>query len=79
MADIEALVSMKIDVTEIEAELTGYQKRLKQLNRSKGNLEKDIDGIVDEDDFAERKRQDMNNRLNRLYEEIYNIEGQIAG
>lgn len=78
MADIEALVGKKIDVTEIEAELSGYQKRLKQLNRNKANLEKDIDNIIDEDDFAERKRQDMNNRLNRLYEEIYNIEGQIA-
>ena len=78
MADIEALVGQKVDVTEIEAELTGYQKRLKQLNRSKSNLERDIDGIFDEDDFAERKRQDLNNRLNRLYEEIYSAERQIA-
>lgn len=78
MADIEALVGKKIDVTEIEAELSGYQKRLKQLSRNKANLEKDIDNITDEDDFAERKRQDMNNRLNRLYEEIYSVEGQIA-
>lgn len=78
MADIEALVGKKIDVTEIEAELSGYQKRLKQLNRSKSNLEKDIDGIFDEDDFAVRKRQDLNHRLDRLYEEVYSVERQIA-
>ena len=78
MADIEALVGKKIDVTEIEAELSSYQKRLRQLNRNKANLEKDIDHIIDEDDFAERKRQDMNDRLNRLYEEVYTVERQIA-
>ncbi len=77
-ADIEALVGKKIDVTEIEEELTSYQKRLKQLKRSKANLERDIDAIFDEDDFAERKRQDMNDRLNRLYTEIYDVEQQIA-
>ena len=32
------------------------------------------DAIYDDDKHAERKRQDMNNRLNKIYEEIYNIE-----
>ena len=77
-ADIEAQIGQQINVSEIDVEISNYQKRLKQLNRSKSNLERDIDAIFDEDDFAERKRQDLNNRLNRLYGEIYEVEKQIA-
>lgn len=42
-------------------------------NCSKSNLEQDIDSIYDDDKNAERKRRDMNNRLNKIYEEIYSI------
>lgn len=42
------------------------------------NLERDIDAIYDDDKYAERKRQDMNNRLNKIYEEIYDIEDRIT-
>ena len=51
---------------------------MKKLERSKSNLERDIDDIADEDRNAERKRQDMNRRLNKLYEEIYDVEDQIT-
>lgn len=77
-ADIEAQIGQQIDVSEIEMEIANYQKRLKQLERSKSNLERDIDAIFDEDDFAERKRQDLNVRLNRLYGEICEVEKQIT-
>lgn len=35
------------------------------------------DFYYDDDKNAERKRRDMNNRLNKIYEEIYSIEDQI--
>ena len=57
--------------------LKNYQKKLTKLEYSKNNLEHDIDNIFDDDKNAERKRRDMNNRLNRLYGEIYDIEDQI--
>lgn len=76
--DILDQIGQQADGTEIEAEIEGYQKRLKKLETSKGNLERDIDNITDEDRNAERKRKDMNNRLNKLYDEIYEIENQIA-
>lgn len=76
--DIQKQIGQKVDVSELDAEVANYRKRLKKLERSKGNLERDIDDIADEDRNAERKRQDMNRRLNKLYEEIYNIEDQIT-
>ena len=51
---------------------------IKKLEKSKSNLERDIDAIYDDDKYAERKRQDMNNRLNKIYEEIYDIEDRIT-
>ena len=66
-------------MTYVMSDLHGhYQKYLKKLERSKLNLEQDIDGIYDDDKNAERKRRDMNNRLNKIYEEIYNIEDMIT-
>lgn len=76
--DIQRQIGQKVDVSELDAEMANYHKRLKKLERSKSNLERDIDDIFDVDRNAERKRQDMNKRLNKLYEEIYNIEDQIT-
>lgn len=76
--DIQAKIGQKVDGAEIEAEIARYQESLKKLTRSKANLERDIDAITDEDRNAERKRADMNTRLDRIYDEIYEIEDQIA-
>ena len=76
--DIQSQIGQKVDVSEIDMEILNYQKKLAKLERSKSNLEQDIDGIYDDDKNAERKRRDMNNRLNKIYEEIYNIEDMIT-
>ncbi len=76
--DIQKQIGQKVDASEIDAEIATCRKRLKQLERSKSNLERDIDAIFDDDKHAERKRQDMNTRLNKLYEEIYDTEDQIT-
>ena len=76
--DIKNQIGHKTDVSEIDAELENYHKLIKKLEKSKSNLEKDIDAIYDDDKHAERKRKDMNNRLNKIYEEIYNIEDMIT-
>lgn len=76
--DIQKQIGQKVDVSELDVEISNYRKQLKKLERSKSNLEKDIDDIVDEDRNSERKRQDMNRRLNKMYEEIYNVEDQIT-
>lgn len=68
--DIQSQIGQKVDVSEIDIEIQNYRKKLTKLERSKSNLEQDIDSIYDDDKNAERKRRDMNNRLNKIYEEI---------
>ena len=76
--DIQRQIGQKVDISEIDTEISNYQNLLKKLERSKTNLEQDIDSLSDEDGNAERKRKDMNIRLNRIYEEIYGIEDAIT-
>ena len=76
--DIQKQIGKKVDMSEIEDEIKNYQKQIVKLERSKNNLEQDIDNISDEDKYAQRKRKDMNDRLNRIYEEIYSIEDKIT-
>lgn len=77
-ADIQAQIGQQSDGAELSAEIEGYRKRLKKLETSKTNLEQDIDNIADGDRNAERKRKDMNVRLNKLYDEICDLENQIS-
>lgn len=76
--DIQKRIGQKVDLSEVEAELKNYQTFLVKLERSKANLEKDIDNILGDDKNSERKRADMNNRLDKIYNEIYNIEDRIT-
>lgn len=62
-----------MDVSEIDIEIQNYRKKLTKLERSKSNLEQDIDSIYDDDKNAERKRRDMNNRLNKIYEMKFTV------
>ena len=75
--DVKKQIGQKMDVSEIDIEIAGYNKSLKKLERSKANLEHDIDNIASDDKNAVRKRNDMNKRLNKIYEEIYSIEDLI--
>lgn len=72
--DIQKQIGQKVDVSEIDAEIANYRKRLKQLERSKANLERDIDDIHDNDRNAKRKREDMNLRLDGIYDDMADIE-----
>lgn len=76
--DIQKQIGQKVDLSGIDAEIANYRKRLMQLERSKNNLERDIDDIHDNDRNAERKRRDMNRRLDGIYDEMTDIENSIA-
>lgn len=76
--DIQSQIGHEIDTDEIDAEIKNFQTRLQKLERSKANLERDIDAISDDDRNSERKRRDMNARLNKLYDDISDIEDQLA-
>lgn len=77
VSDIQEKINNSIDITGIEWELGNCQNELSRLKKSKVNLERDIDSISDSDKYADRKRQDMNNRLYGLYDKIEEIEEKI--
>lgn len=52
------------------------EKKLKALERNKKNLEKDIDNLPDDNKFANRKRADMNKRLDKIYEDMDSVESE---
>ena len=55
--DIKAKIVVAADVRKIQEEITAYEKELKRLERSRTNLEHDIDSLPD-DKYAERKREE---------------------
>lgn len=65
-----------MDYSGIECEIRNYREHLERLERSKSNLERDIDNVTGK--YAERKREDLNRRLDKLYEEIYETEDRIS-
>lgn len=75
--DLEGKIGNAIDLTEIEQEIQGIQAQLKKLERSRENLERDIDNISDEDVYSSRRRQDMSRRLDGIYTEIYQTEDEL--
>ena len=75
-ADIQRRITSKMDYSGIECEIRNYREYLERLERSKSNLEKDIDSVTGK--YAERKREDLNRRLDKVYEEIYETEDRIS-
>ena len=73
---VKMKIGQSVDVSEIEKELASYDKKLKALERNKKNLERDIDSLLDDDKFANRKRNDMNKRLDKIYEEMDSVESE---
>lgn len=76
--DIKNRIGKSVDVSSIEMEMQNYRKKLQKVERNKANLEKELDTIFDDDKYAERKREDMNKRLDGFYDIIYNIEMNIT-
>lgn len=75
--DIGEKIGSAMSSEEIQKELDYYKKQLRILERNKKNLENDIDHIEDTDKFADRKRRDYNKRLDKLMDEIYEMEDII--
>jgi len=75
--DIKEKIGIAVDVTEIQHDIHVYEKELKKLERNRNNLEKDIDNLSIDDKHIERKRGEYNRRLDKIYNQIYDIEDCI--
>lgn len=74
---IKEKINSKIDTKELDKELENLQKALRQAVVSKDKLGLQMDTLDTSDKFYNRKYEDMQGRLDRMYEKIGNIEFQI--
>lgn len=70
-------IGSRIDTTELRIEMEGLEKQLRQLEGAKSRLGQQMDSLDISDRFYEKKYQDMENRLYRLYDEIEEVENSM--
>ena len=70
-------IGSRIDTEEIEKEIEGLEKQHRQLTGAKRRLGQQMDSLDIMDKFYEKKYQDMETRLYRLYDEIEGVENSI--
>ena len=74
---IREKIGSRIDTDELEKEQEHLRKKLRQLNGAKTKLGQQMDALDVSDKFYDRKYQDMEDRLYKLYEDIDSVEMQI--
>lgn len=74
---IKGKIGSRLDTTEMEVEIEGLEKQLRQLNGAKDRLGQQMDSLDITDRFYEKKYQDMEGRLYSLYDEIDGVENSI--
>ena len=70
-------IGSRIDTEEIEKEIEKLEKQHRQLTGAKARLGQQMDSLDIMDKFYEKKYQDMETRLYRLYDEIEGVENRI--
>lgn len=70
-------IGSRIDTTELQEEMNGLEKQLRQLEGAKSRLGRQMDSLDIADRFYEKKYQDMENRLYCLYDEIEAVENSM--
>jgi len=68
---------LMIYVLSVVTEIEGLEKQHRQLTGAKGRLGQQMDSLDIMDKFYEKKYQDMETRLYRLYDEIEGVENSI--
>lgn len=74
---IRQKIGSRIDTKELEAELEQLCKKLRQLNGAKSKLGQQMDSLDVTDKHYDRKYQDMEERLYKLYDAIDSVEDEI--
>lgn len=75
--EIKNKIGMKIDTNELDREIYNYTTKYKEVEASKKRLEISIDSLSPDVKFYDKKLQDMNDRLNGLYDTMYELEEKI--
>ena len=75
--EIQKHIGQSIDTQEMDREHTGLQDRLKQVTGAKNKLANQMDNLSVSDKHYDKKYEDMQVRLDKLYDEIEEIETYI--
>lgn len=75
---IREKIGGKLDTAELDAEMEALRKQLRQLTDTKDRLGEQIDALDFDDPHYTRKAQDLQERQNRVYDQIASIEVSIA-
>lgn len=70
-------INMKVDTSEIEKEIDNYQKELRKSHSTKFKLIEEIDNLDVEDKHYKRRKQDLDDRLYRMYDKIEELESLL--
>ena len=70
-------INMKVDTSEIEKEIDNYQKELRKSHSTKFKLIEEIDNLDADDKHYKRRKQDLDDRLYRMYDKIEDLESLL--
>lgn len=70
-------INMKVDTSEIEKEIDNYQKELRKSHSIKFKLIEEIDNLNVDDKHYKRRKQDLDDRLYRMYDKIEELESLL--
>lgn len=71
-------INIKTDTSEIEKEISNLQKQLGQYIGTKRSLENQMDNLDCEDRHYDRKLSDLQDRLDKMYDKIDDIEYALS-
>lgn len=74
---IRQKINNRIDTSELEKEFENLEKRLKQLTGAKMKLGQQMDNLDVCDKHYDRKYQDMESRMDKLYDDIDVVENSL--
>lgn len=70
-------INIKTDTSEVEKEIANYQKQLSQYIGTKRSLENQIDCLNYDDKHYDRKLSDLQDRLDKMYDNIEDVEHSL--
>ncbi len=70
-------INIKTDTSEVEKEIVNYQKQLSQYIGTKRSLENQIDCLNYDDRHYDRKLSDLQDRLDKMYDNIDDVEHSL--
>ncbi|MFR3672252.1 MAG: recombinase family protein, partial [Enterococcus faecalis] len=70
-------INLKVDTTEIDKEIQSYQKELRNSQSIKFKIIEEIDNLDVDDKHYKRRKKDLDDRLNRMYDKIEEIENAL--